>query len=123
MPAQQPIHTWQSDLINVRELPMTTKITFILDNPTDPAAFESAYPDLIDRARKIPGVVKMETSKVWPKEDGTPTPAYRLIDLYFPDYDAANAAVTTPEMEAFFPRVLELATGGARVVFANVEES
>lgn len=102
---------------------MTTKITFILDNPADPAAFEAAYPDVIERARKIPRVLKMETSKVWPKEDGSPTPAYRLIDFYFPDYDAANVAVTTPEMGAFFPRVLEIATGGARVVFANVEAS
>ncbi|WP_230208353.1 EthD family reductase [Microlunatus sp. Gsoil 973] len=76
---------------------MTTKITFIFDNPTDPAAFEASYPDLFERARKVPGVQKMETSKVWPKEDGSPTPAYRMIDLYFPDYDAASIAVTTPE--------------------------
>lgn len=29
----------------------------------------------------------METAKVWPKKEGTPTPAYRLIDLYLPDND------------------------------------
>ncbi|MGW7682825.1 EthD family reductase [Kribbella sp. NPDC054772] len=102
---------------------MTTKITFIFDNPVDPAAFESSYADLLDFARKIPGTLKLETSKVWPKEDGTPTPAYRLIDLYFPDYDAANAAVTTPEMGALYPHALESATGGVRVVFADIEES
>ncbi|MGF0114796.1 EthD family reductase [Promicromonospora sp. Marseille-Q5078] len=102
---------------------MTTKITLIYDNPVDPTAFEAAYPDLIDRARKIPGVQRMETSKVWPKEDGTATPAYRMIDLYFPDYDAASSAVQTPEMGAFFPRALELATGGAKAVFADVEEA
>jgi hypothetical protein len=33
---------------------MSTKITVIFDNPLDPAAFEDAYADLIDRARKIP---------------------------------------------------------------------
>jgi uncharacterized protein (TIGR02118 family) len=102
---------------------MTTKITIIFDNPDDPSAFEGAYRDLIDRARKIPGVLRMETAKVWPKEDGTPTPAYRLIDLYLPDYDTASAAVTTPEAAEFFPRAFELATGGARAVFADVEES
>ena len=102
---------------------MTTKVTLIFDNPIDPAAFESSYPDLIDRARKIPGVLRMETSKVWPKEDGTPTPAYRMIDLYFPDYDAANGAVTTPEMGAFFPGAIELASGGMTGLFSNVEES
>jgi uncharacterized protein (TIGR02118 family) len=102
---------------------MTTKITLIFDNPVDPAAFESSYPDLVDRARKVPGVLRMETSKVWPKEDGTATPAYRMIDLYFADYDAANASLGTPEMGAFFPRALELASGGMTGLFSNVEES
>jgi uncharacterized protein (TIGR02118 family) len=102
---------------------MTTKITLIFDNPVDPAAFESSYPDLVDRARKVPGVLRMETSKVWPKEDGTATPAYRMIDLYFADYDEANASLGTPEMGAFFPRALELASGGMTGLFSNVEES
>jgi len=102
---------------------MTTKITVIFDNPDSPEDFEAAYPDLLDRARKIPGVLRMETSKVWPKEDGSPTPAYRLIDMYLPDYDTASAAVATPEAGAFFPWAFELATGGARAVFANIEET
>jgi uncharacterized protein (TIGR02118 family) len=102
---------------------MTTKITLIFDNPIDPAAFELAYPDLVDRARKVPGVLRIEISKVWPKEDGTATPAYRMVDLYFPDYDAANASLGTPEMGAFFPRAIELASGGMTGLFSNVEES
>jgi uncharacterized protein (TIGR02118 family) len=102
---------------------MPTKITLIFDNPVDPAAFESAYPDLVDRARKVPDVLKTETSKVWPKEDGTATPAYRMIDLYFPDYEAATAALSTPEMGSFLPRAIELATGGMTGLFSDVEES
>lgn len=102
---------------------MTTKITLIYDNPQDPDTFEAGYPDQLALARKIPGIQRMETSKVWPKEDGSPTPAYRLVDLYFADYDAASAAVTTAEAGAFFPSVFELATGGVRIVFADVEQS
>jgi hypothetical protein len=102
---------------------MTTRITVIFDNPESPETFEAAYPDLIDRARKIPDVLRMETAKVWPKEDGTPTPAYRLIDLYLPDYQTASRAVSTPEAADFFPQAFELATGGARAVFAEVEEA
>jgi uncharacterized protein (TIGR02118 family) len=100
---------------------VTTKITVIYDNPQDPEAFEAGYPDQLGLARKIPGIQRMETSKVWPKEDGSPTPAYRLMDMYFADYDAASAAVTTAEAGAFFPSVFELATGGVRIVFADVE--
>src|SRR4026209_1598511 len=98
---------------------MTTKITGIFDNPETPEVFEATYPDLIDRARKIPGVLRMETSKVWPKEDGTPHPAYRLHDLYLRDYDTAGVAVSTPEAAEFFPQAFELATGGARALFAD----
>lgn len=102
---------------------MPTKITVIYDNPNDPAAFEAAHPAHLDLARGVPGVERLESSKVWPKEDGGPTPAYRLLDLYFADYDAASAAVTTPEAGALLGSVFELATGGVRIVFADVEPS
>jgi uncharacterized protein (TIGR02118 family) len=101
----------------------STKITLIFDNPQDPEAFEAAYPEQLALARTIPGVQRMETSKVWPKEDGSPTPAYRMVDLYFTDYEAASTAVTTEEARSFFPSALGLATGGVRIVFADVEES
>ena len=101
---------------------METKITVIYDNPDDPDAFELRYPDQLALARKIPGIVKIETSKVWPKEDGSPTPAYRYIDLYFSDYATASAAVTTDAAGEFFGSVSELATGGVRITFAEVCE-
>ncbi len=99
-----------------------TKITVIYDNPTDPAAFEAAYgAEQLAAARRIPGYIRFEASKVWPKEDGSPTPAHRMIDLYYPDYDAASAAVTTPEAGAFFEAMARLSTGGVRVLFSDVE--
>ncbi|MUL47238.1 EthD family reductase [Mycobacterium sp. CBMA293] len=99
-----------------------TKITVIYDNPTDPAAFESAYEkEQLDAARRIPGHVRVEASKVWPKEDGSPTPAYRMIDLYYPDYQSASAAVATPEAGAFFEAMGRLSTGGVRVLFSDIE--
>ena len=99
-----------------------TKITVIYDNPTDPDAFEAAYEsEQLEAARRIPGHIRFETAKVWPKEDGSPTPAYRPIDLYHPDYAAANEAVTTPEAGAFFEAMARLSTGGVRVLFSDIE--
>ena len=100
---------------------MPTKITVIYDNPTDPAAFEAGYAEQLELAKKLPGLEKWESAKVWPKEDGSPTPAYRLLDLYFADYDSASAAVTTPEAAALFPTIFGLATGGLRITFADIE--
>jgi uncharacterized protein (TIGR02118 family) len=103
---------------------MTTKITVIFDNPTDPEAFEADYQaGHVALARALPGVQRLEAAKVWPKEDGTPTPAYRIIDLYFADYDAASAAVTTPEAGAWFGDVQRLGTAGFKAIFFDVEES
>jgi uncharacterized protein (TIGR02118 family) len=103
---------------------MPTKITIIYDNPTDPAAFEAGYAgNQVALAKALPGLTRIETSKVWPKEDGTATPAYRMMDLYFDSYESASAAVTTPEAAALFPSIFGLATGGVRIAFADVEES
>ncbi|MFF0269979.1 EthD family reductase [Kribbella sp. NPDC004536] len=95
-----------------------TKISFIYSNPVDPDAFEAAYPDQLALARKLPGLIRLQESKVWPKEDGSPTPAYRLLDLYFTDYTAAGAAAA--EAGDLVGATLEHATGGVDIAFAEV---
>jgi uncharacterized protein (TIGR02118 family) len=101
---------------------MTVKLTVIYDNPTDPAAFEEHYrTEHLNLAGKLPDVVKVETAKVFPKEDGSPTPAYRTADLYFADYDTAVAALSTPEGAALVQDTLALATGGVRLLLSDVE--
>jgi uncharacterized protein (TIGR02118 family) len=101
---------------------MDTKITVIYDNPLDPDAFESGYPGQVKLARDLPGIQRLETAKVWPKEDGSATPAYRFIDMYFSDYATASKAVTTEQASRLFASVFELATGGVRITFAEVCE-
>ena len=100
---------------------MTTKISFIYDNPTDPDAFDAGFPALLEQARAIPGVTKIESGKVWPKEDGSDTPLYRIVDLHFDDYQAASAAVATAQAGLMFPGVFSLATGGVRIAFVDVD--
>src|ERR1700679_1751969 len=90
-----------------------TKISFVYSNPADPDAFEAAYPGQIALARKLPGLTRLQASKVWPKEDGSPTPAYRLLDLYFSDYAAASAAAK--EAGALVGATLKPPTGGGRM--------
>lgn len=99
-----------------------TKISFVYSNPTDPAAFEAAYPEQLTLARTLPGISRLQASKVWPKEDGSTIPAYRLLDLYFADYAAASAAVTSAEAGALVAATVEHATGGVMFLFAEVLE-
>ncbi|MEC3954521.1 EthD family reductase [Nocardia sp. CDC153] len=97
-----------------------TKISFVYSNPTDPEAFETAYPEQLTLARKLPGLTRLQASKVWPKEDGSPTPAYRLLDLYFTDYAAASAAAA--EAGPLVAATVENATGGVVIAFAEILE-
>jgi hypothetical protein len=89
---------------------MPTKITFIIDNPADPQAFEEAYPAIRAAAEALPGLRRLESAKVWPKEDGTPTPSHRTLDLSFDGYDEASAAVTTAEAGELIQRLIATGT-------------
>jgi len=104
---------------------MTTKITIIYNNPTDFDAFERDFTATkqLELARALPGLERLESAKVWPKEDGSPTPAHRQVDLYFSDYDAASAAVATEAAGQLFPAIFGIATGGAMILFSDVELS
>ena len=97
-----------------------TKISFVYSNPADPDAFESAYPEQLALARKLPGLVRLQAAKVWAKEDGSQTPAYRLLDLYFDSYAAASAAAA--EAGALVGATLTHATGGVVIAFAEILE-
>jgi uncharacterized protein (TIGR02118 family) len=101
---------------------MPTKISAIFENPADPDAFEATWgAQIVALAKALPGVQRIEISKVWPKEDGSATPAYRTLDMYFLDYGTASAAVTTPEAGALFPVLAQLGSAGVRFVFFDVE--
>jgi hypothetical protein len=71
---------------------------------------------------RIPGVLRVEAARVFPKEDGFPTPAYRTIDLYFSDYATACAALGTPEGGARAGGLVEAATGGIRFLLSDIED-
>ena len=102
---------------------MPTKVEIIIDNLESPEAFETALPDILDKARALPGVRSLESGRVWPKEDGTPTPAYRTLALLFDGYDEASAATATAEGGAFFGAVIGATGGTITGLFLDVEDT
>ncbi len=100
------------------------KHTIIVDNPNDPGAFEAYYssPAYKELLGKIPDVGRIESAKVFPKEDGSPTPAYRTIDIYFSDYATASAALASAESRELHAGLAEAATGGIRFLLSAIED-
>jgi hypothetical protein len=104
--------------------PMATKLTIIIDNPSDPGAFEAHYNSNAYREPlgKLPDVQRVESAKVFPKEDGSPTPAYRTIDIHFPDYATACAALASPQAGELAGGLAQAATGGIRFLLSDIED-
>ncbi len=102
---------------------MPAKLTIIVDNPNDPGAFEAHYnsPAVKELLGKVPDIQRIESAKVFPKEDGSPTPAYRTIDIYFPDYATACAALGSPEAGELAGGLVQAATGGIRFLLSDIE--
>jgi hypothetical protein len=98
-----------------------TKITLIIDNPADPEKFELVYAEAKAAAATLPKLQRLESAKVWPKEDGTETPAYRTLDLYFDSYEDASAAVTTAAAGALFGSIAGTAVP-FKGLFSDIEE-
>jgi uncharacterized protein (TIGR02118 family) len=101
---------------------MPTKITIIIDNPADAADFEIQYTALASLAQQLPDLRRFEAAKVWPKEDGTPTPAYRTLDLYFDSYESASAAVAAPVAGEFFQGLFGTGTTFTGL-FSDIEQA
>ena len=102
---------------------MPTKIELIVNNLEDNAAFEAQIPSLLAKARALPGLQRLESGKVWPKEDGSPTPAFRSLTLWFASYDAASAATSSAEGGEFFPAFIGGANGNVIALFTDIEVS
>jgi hypothetical protein len=102
---------------------MPTKIELIVDNLDDNAAFDAQLPGLLQQARALPGLQRIESGRVWPKEDGSPTPAFRSLLLYFPGYDEASAATTSEEGATFFPAFFGATHGMVTALFPDIEEA
>ncbi|HEY1727201.1 MAG TPA: EthD family reductase [Candidatus Baltobacteraceae bacterium] len=103
---------------------MAVKLTVVYDNPTDPETFEKHYHSVhVPLAQKIPNVKRVELAKVFPKEDGSPTPAYRTADVYFESYADACAAIASPEGQGAIKDALAIGTGGVRFLLSDIEVS
>lgn len=101
---------------------MPTKIELIVDNQDDNDAFDASWPDIVAKARALPGLQRLESGKVWPKEDGSPTPAHRSLTLWFAGYDEASAATASAAGGEFFPALFGGANGKVTALFTDIEE-
>jgi hypothetical protein len=102
---------------------VVTKIELLVENlGASQQGFDDAFPALLVQADSLPGVQRIESARVWPREDGSETPASRTLGLYFAGYEEASAATASPEGYRFF--LAFYAAAGERVteIFSDVTD-
>lgn len=98
------------------------KLTVLYKKPADPQEFDRHYMEIhIPIASKMPGLRRYEVAKVTGAPGGE-SPYHLIAELYFDDFDALNAAMSSPEGKAAGKDVGTFAKDIVQMMFSKVED-
>lgn len=72
------------------------KLVLLFKKPADEDSFEKGYVSNLAQLEKMPGVIRQQANMVVGSPLGA-SPYYRLLEFYFENMDALDAAMTSPE--------------------------
>ena len=98
------------------------KLVVLYTHPTDKAAFDRHYAEVhTPLVKKVPGVRRLEVARVTGAPRGE-SQYYLMVEMYWDDADAMNAAMTSPEMREVGKDVRAFAGDLISMHIAQVEE-
>lgn len=98
------------------------QLTVLYGHPQDTAAFDRHYEQThAVLALKIPGLKGFVANKPSALNPQEPSPHYFVVQLYFEDMAAFQAALQSPEGQAAAGDLQNFATGGATLVVGEVQ--
>jgi uncharacterized protein (TIGR02118 family) len=97
------------------------KLIVTYGHPNNVAEFETYYAQKhLPLASKIPGVKRMELSKIIGTPDGSKPSQYRTAGLYFDSIEELQKSMGSPEGQAAVGDIPNFATGGVDVMIGEV---
>jgi uncharacterized protein (TIGR02118 family) len=98
------------------------KLVALYKKPHDQKAFEDHYFNIhVPLAEKIPGLKKMELSRVTGSPMGE-SDYYLIAEMYFEDMEALKNGMSSPEGKASGKDLMSFAKDIVTMLFANVED-
>jgi uncharacterized protein (TIGR02118 family) len=97
------------------------KLSILFRQPESHDEFETFYNANLALMERIPGVTRRQVNMVFGAPGG-PSPYYRVLELYFEDYEALDSAMRTPEGEAAGRHLMMHAAELADMFFSEVYE-
>jgi uncharacterized protein (TIGR02118 family) len=100
---------------------MTVKLTVVYGTPEDAAAFDKHYTEVHKPiVERWPGVERIELAKVTGGPMGSPSPYHQLVEVYFADEDALNAALSSDAGREAGKDFMSIATPGSFMTVSEV---
>ncbi len=99
-----------------------TKMVLLFKRPAQAGAFERRYQHNLDLLKKMPGVRRVEVGKVAGSPAGE-SPYNRVLEIFFDDFAALDAALTSPEGVAAGKDLMEYAVKEVEIFFVETEDS
>jgi len=97
------------------------KLVLLFKQPDDENAFEEGYVDNLALLERLPGIIRRQANMVLGSPYGK-SPYYRILELYFNDFDALDAAMTSPEGREAGQDLVRYAGDSVELIFVDVNE-
>lgn len=96
------------------------KLLILFKRPSDETAFEEGYVRNLALLEQMPGIVRRQANMVLGAPGGTEY--YRMLELYFENFEALDAAMTSPSGIAAGQDLIAYAGEAVELVFVDVFE-
>lgn len=97
------------------------KFMILFRKPADLVRFEETYNSFLALVERIPNITRRQVISILGSPQGTPS-IYRILEVYFSDYDTLNAALRTPAGQEAGGELNKFPKGTFEMLFAEVYE-
>jgi uncharacterized protein (TIGR02118 family) len=97
------------------------KLSVVFMQPDDPQSFEERYNYNLSLMERLPGVTRRQACVVLGGPGGK-SPFYRILELYFEDFPALDAALLSEPGQAAGKDLMAFAANKVELIFSEVFE-
>lgn len=113
---------YNSYILGQKEEVLMVKLVAMFKKPADTSSFDDHYEKIhIPLVRKMPGLRRLETSKVTGAPMSVPA-FYRMAEMYFDDQQSLQESIMSPDGMAAAKDLLSFAKEVVQMFFADVAE-
>lgn len=99
------------------------KLIALYKKPADVEAFEQHYKDVhVPLVKKVPGLVRVEVTRIQSDAMGGEAPYYLMAEMYFENEESFRQAMKSPENKAAAKDVMSFAGDIVQMVIGRVDE-